>query len=174
MTALLLAAALAGAAAAASYDAPSYSNPEAYSETSTLAVPKGAGPFPGVVLVGKGRAYRDLAVGLASRGVLVARCEQAERREAALGLLRKRADVDPARVFLVQRVSGAPKDTDLAGIVVLAPSGRDSAATFRALRPRGAARVKVYRGLEAILAAEESPPLELVSDLFNWIFKGRL
>ena len=173
MTALLLAA-LAGAAAAAPYEAPAYSNPEAYTETSTLALPNGKGPFPAIVLVGKGRAYRDLAVGLASRGVLVARCEQPERRGAALDLLRGRSDVDVARVFLVQRSSGAPKDKDLAGIVVLAPSGRDATATFRALRPRAETRVKVYRGLEAILAGEQSPPLELVSDLFNWIFKGRL
>ncbi len=87
-------------AARPEWSVPAYVNPAAFSERetsvasglvtlpATLSVPKGDGPFPGVVLVhgsgphdrdetvGGTRVFQDLAQGLASRGVAVLRYEK--------------------------------------------------------------------------------------------------
>ena len=79
------------------YTLPSYATPSSYTERDTtigsaewalpgtLAMPAGAGPFPAVVLVhgfgpndrdetvGANKPFKDLAVGLASRGIAVLR-----------------------------------------------------------------------------------------------------
>lgn len=94
-------------AAAAKWDRPPYSNPEAFLEREvtigegewklpgTLTLPKGAGPWPGVVLVhgsgpqdrdetvGNHKVFKDLAEGLASRGIAVLRYEKRTRHYAA-------------------------------------------------------------------------------------------
>ena len=132
---------------------PPYASPGTYSEReitagaagwplpATLSRPTGPGPFPAVVLVhgsgpndrdetvGGTKLFRDLAVGLASRGVVVLRYEKRTRvfaqklasdpstvtlgaeviddAAAAVTLLGKTPGVDPARLFVVGHSLGA-------------------------------------------------------------------
>ena len=130
----------------------------------SLTLPKGDGPFPAVVLVhgsgpqdrdetiGRLKPFRDLAWGLASKGVAVVRYEKRTKEHplksataknftvkeetiddalAAAALLRTTAKIDPKRVFIVGHSQGAmmaPKmaltDTALAGIVLMAGPSR--------------------------------------------------
>ncbi|HYF93967.1 MAG TPA: alpha/beta fold hydrolase [Symbiobacteriaceae bacterium] len=131
---------------------PRYANPDLFTETEvligpdgafplpgTLAMPAGDGPFPALVLVhGSGpndrdetvggvKVFRDLAQGLATRGIAVLRYEkrtrehsqkvvmlpnfglQAETTEDALlaaSLLRAREGIDPRRVFVLGHSQG--------------------------------------------------------------------
>ena len=158
------------------YTAPSYANPGAYAEEettigsgewvlpATLAMPAGDGPFPAVVLVhgsgandrdetiGANKPFKDLALGLASRGIAVLRYDKRTKVHAAkaaahaaftvreeviddvveaVKALRTRRGIDPARVFvlghslggmLVPRIASA--DPSIAGFVVLAGPAR--------------------------------------------------
>jgi dienelactone hydrolase len=127
---------------------------------ATLTVPIGDGPFPAIVLVqgsgardrdaasGPNRPLRDIAAGLASRGVAVLRYDNraftyAARMAATPGatvkdeviddalagaaLLRRTPRIDPARVFVLGHGFGgtlAPRiaeaDPALAGVIVMA------------------------------------------------------
>jgi dienelactone hydrolase len=129
---------------------------------ATLATPKGEGPFPAVVLVhGSGphdrdesifgtKVFRDLAWGLASRGVAVLRYEKRTKAHGArwkssmtvedetiadaltaCEALAKAPRVDKKRVFLLGHSLGgclapeiARRAPALAGAVLLAPSTR--------------------------------------------------
>jgi uncharacterized protein len=127
---------------------------------ATVLVPNGKGPFPAVVLVhgsgpndrdesiGANKPFRDLAEGLASKGILVFRydkrtfahgpkmlnatieTEVLEDGVAAIELLRKRADVDGKRLVVVGHSLGAllgpeiAKRSKASGVVVLAPPAR--------------------------------------------------
>jgi dienelactone hydrolase len=126
----------------------------------TLTVPRRQGPLPAVVLLpgsgpsdrdgtlGRTKPLKDLAWGLASRGVVVLRFDKvtfahgrqiADQHDftvvdeyvpdavAAIGLLREHPAVDPARVFVLGHSLGgtvAPRvaaaDTSVAGLVILA------------------------------------------------------
>src|SRR5262249_20598458 len=164
------------AASAVEYTLPSYATPSSYAETDvtigsgewalpgTLAMPVGAGPFPGVVLVhGSGpndrdetiaqnKPFKDLALGLASRGIAVLRYDKRTKvypakmaglagltvkdevvddAIAAASMLRSQPRIDPARVFvlghslggmLVPRIAAA--DAKLAGVIVMAGAVR--------------------------------------------------
>lgn len=132
----------------------------------TLTLPTGSGPFPAVVLVhgsgpndrdetiGPNRAFKDLAWGLATRGVAVLRYEKRTREYAerftgdlmsglttqgeviddalaAVSLLQARPEINPERVFIVGHSLGAtlaPKiaeqDAQIAGLVLLAGATR--------------------------------------------------
>jgi len=155
---------------------PEYSKPDSFKEREvtvgegewklpgTLTVPNGAGPFPAVVLVhGSGpndrdetvsavKVFKDLAEGLASRGIVVLRYEKRTRQYAAktganskltiqdetvddavaaAALLRKQPEVDPKRVYLVGHDLGgyiapriAEEDGKFAGMVILAGNAR--------------------------------------------------
>ncbi|HEY4573343.1 MAG TPA: alpha/beta fold hydrolase [Thermoanaerobaculia bacterium] len=130
----------------------------------TLSIPVGAGPFPALVLVhgsgpndrdetvGKAMPFRDLAWGLASRGIAVLRYEKRTREHgsklaevkdltvqqetvddalAAAGLLRHTQGIDPRRVFVLGHSLGGmliprigQRDPQLAGLIVMAGAAR--------------------------------------------------
>jgi dienelactone hydrolase len=130
---------------------------------ATLTLPNGKGPFPGVVLVhGPGpddrdetiysnHMFKDIAEGLASRGIAVLRYdkrtfvyatqmsgtsytlqqETVEDAVHALSLLRSQPSINPKRTFVVAHSLGgyalpriAKQDGKLAGAVVLAGNAR--------------------------------------------------
>ncbi|MFB4265711.1 alpha/beta fold hydrolase [Nonomuraea sp. GTA35] len=158
-------------ATAAPWEPPPYADPERFSEQDvtvaddahavpgTLSLPRGEGPWPGVVLLsgggpfdrdetsGPNKPLKDLAWGLASRGVAVLRFDKVTyaHREmvtapgftmtgeyvpsavAAVRLLRGLPEVDPARVFVVGHSMGgkvAPRvavaEESVAGLVIMA------------------------------------------------------
>jgi uncharacterized protein len=156
----------------AAYEAPSYVRPGSFHEQEvqvgsgewvlpgTLTLPEGQGPFPAVVLVhGSGqhdrdetlgplKPFRDLAWGLASRGIAVLRYEKRTKvysqqflalqhptvREevtddalAAVALLRATPAIDPRRIFVLGHSLGgmlAPRigeaDPQIAGLIIMA------------------------------------------------------
>jgi hypothetical protein len=160
-----------------SWRRPGYSKPEMFQAREitvgegqwklpgTLLIPTGTGPFPGVVLVhgsgasdrdetimGGTKIFRDLAEGLASRGIATLRYEKRTKQYTArtAGLrgmtlneelvddavlaaaaLRAQKEIDPKRVYIVARDLGgyaspriAGDDEKLAGIVILAGNAR--------------------------------------------------
>ena len=163
--------------AAAPWTAPDYANPGAFHERSvtvatgawqlpgTLTEPNGAGPFPAVVLVqgsgphdedetiGPNKPFKDLAWGLASRGIVVLRYEKRTHKyaaqlakepanltvkeesiddaRAAAALLTQQPEVDKARIYVLGHSLGgmlAPRiaegDDQIAGIIIMAGSTR--------------------------------------------------
>ena len=164
------------AASSAAYSPPPYATPFAYSESDvtigsgewalpgTVTLPAGAGPFPVVVLVhgsgpndrdetvGANKPFKDLALGLASRGVAVLRYDKRTKAHAAgaanltdltvrqevvddvleaVKTIRAQPKIDPARVFvlghslggmLVPRIGAA--DATIAGFIVMAGAAR--------------------------------------------------
>jgi dienelactone hydrolase len=158
------------------YKPPAYVHAESFHEAEvtvgggewaipgTITIPKGAGPFRAVVMVqgsgpqdrdetiGPNKPFRDLAWGLASRGVAVLRYEKRTKEHAALAakakdltvkeevlddalagvnILRKARDIDPKKVFVLGHSLGAmaaPRlarlDPDIAGLIVMAGAAR--------------------------------------------------
>jgi uncharacterized protein len=157
--------------------APSYVKKESFTEKDvdvswdrwtakgTLTMPKGKGPFPSVVLVqGSGncdrdesvmalKPFRDIAGGLASRGIASVRYDKPEQLMyeiakakrgiynvddevtrfalAAVALLRSTPALDTKRVFIVGNSLGgmiapriASSDSEIAGLVILAAAAR--------------------------------------------------
>ncbi len=158
----------------AAYTPPAYVDPGAFRESDvtvgsgawalpgTLSMPNGAGPFPAVVLVhgsgpndrnetiGPNQPFRDLAGGLASRGIAVLRYdkrtlvhsakftpelvakltvkeETTDDALLAVQLLRQTPNIDPARVTVLGHSLGATlaprigqQDPALAGLIVMA------------------------------------------------------
>jgi dienelactone hydrolase len=153
------------------WNPPPYASPQTFEEQEvilgiakyplpgTLTLPRGTGPFPVVILVhgsgpadrdeahGPNKTFKDLASGLATRGVAVLRYEKktAEYRGklgdyvkttkeeyvedvvSAVDLLGRTPRIDPRRIFLVGHSLGAevaPRvahdDRRVAGIVLLA------------------------------------------------------
>jgi len=161
---------------APAWQRPPYSAPDSFTERevtvgadewklpATLTVPNGKGPFPALVLVhgsgpndrdesvGAAKVFRDLAEGLASRGIAVLRYEKrtkvypnqcaadpsftmtketVEDALRAAALLRGEKDIDPRRVFVLGHSQGgymipriAARDPGLAGAIVLAGNVR--------------------------------------------------
>lgn len=161
---------------AAVYAPPDYANAAAFTEREvtvgsgewalpgTLTKPVGAGPFPAVVLVhgsgpndrdetfGPNKTFKDLALGLGSRGVAVLRYDKRTKvyqakvsklnpftlkGEAiddaleAVALLRKEAGIDATRIFVLGHSLGgtaAPRigaaDAGIAGLIMLAGAVR--------------------------------------------------
>lgn len=157
---------------APSWTPPSYANPKKFEEQEvmvgpdelpvpgTLSLPHGHGKRPGVVLLppmgpldrdetsGANKPFKDLAWGLASRGVAVLRFDMvtyahsqqvAQKRDftmtdeympyavAAVHLLQQQPGVDPARVFVLGHSMGgkvAPRvaatEPSIAGLVIMA------------------------------------------------------
>ena len=116
----------------------------------------GSGPNDRDETIGPNRPFRDLAWGLASQGIAVLRYDKRSRAHpgslptpitvehevvldalAALDAARAAEGVDPARVFLLGHSLGAAlapeiaaRDGRVAGVVMLAPPGRPSAAVL--------------------------------------------
>jgi dienelactone hydrolase len=164
-------------APAAPWNPPGYAQQNLFSEQpltltngkfelpGTLTVPTGDGPFPAVVLVqgsgpqdqdetiGPNKPFKDLAWGLASRGVVVFRYTKRTQKytvqssddpmrmtvedetisdaRAAVALLATQPKVNPKQVFLLGHSLGAflaPRiatgDSQIAGIVMLAANAR--------------------------------------------------
>jgi dienelactone hydrolase len=161
---------------AVAYAPPAYANPAAYKESevtvgtgkwalpATLTMPVGSSPVPAVVLVhgsgpgdrdatvGQIKQFKDLALGLASRGIAVLRYDKRTRVHASLmrdlpaltvkeesiddaiaavQLLRSTSGVDPNRIvvlghslggMLVPRIAAA--GPPVAGFVVMAGAAR--------------------------------------------------
>ncbi len=160
------------AAPAVKWERPPYSKPDSFKEREvtigsdqwklpgTLTVPTGSGPFPAVVLiqgsgpndrdetVGGTKVFKDLAEGLASRGIVVLRYEKRTRQYQsklaglanltikeevledagrALALLRTQPEVDAKRVYVLGHSLGgtlAPRiavdDEKVAGVIIMA------------------------------------------------------
>lgn len=130
-----------------------------------LTVPRSGGPFPVIILVhgsgpndrdetiGPNKPFRDLAMGLASRGIAVMRYEKRTHELAAemIGMrdsitvkeetiddalaavkrMRTRDEIDPKRIFVLGHSLGgmlapriARQDTGIAGLIILAGSAR--------------------------------------------------
>lgn len=158
--------------AESSFTDPPYAKKDSFRESSvtvgtgewqlpgTLTMPKGDGPFPAVVLVhgsgpqdrdetiGQSKPFRDLAWGLATKGIAVLRYDKRTKVHGAkiikepnfsvkeetiddallaAALLRKTPGVDAKRVFILGHSLGAmmaPRialaDKELAGIVLMA------------------------------------------------------
>ena len=127
---------------------------------ATITLPVGKGPFAGVVLVhngtgdgdrdetvGENRTFRDIAWGLAQRGIVVLRYEKRSRVEpswfakagftvfdetvqdavAAARLLRRQVELTPKRIFVAGHGLGgivgpriAQTEGDLAGLIIMA------------------------------------------------------
>jgi len=155
---------------------PPYSKPDSFRERQvtvgqgewqlpgTITSPVGAGPFPAVVLVhgdgpndrdetvGGTKVFKDLAEGLASRGIVVLRYEKRSKQYAgkmvgrnnitvkeeaiddalaAVGLLRTQKEVDPQRIYVLGHSRGgyvapriAEQDGKLAGLIIFAGNAR--------------------------------------------------
>jgi len=129
----------------------------------SLSLPKGDGPFAAIVLVhgsgphdrdesiGPNKPFRDLAHGLAARGIAVLRYEKRTKAHpeefaamdftvdaetvddavAAVAQLRADPRIDPARIFVAGHSLGAmmapriaQRAPELAGLILLAPTAR--------------------------------------------------
>lgn len=160
----------------AKYESPPYSKQSAFKERDvmfglsdwqlpgTVSIPEGKGPFSGVVLVagsgpadrdetiGPNKPFRDIAEGLASRGIAVLRYDKRTRQHAArvaankeltvkeeviddaveaLSFLRKQSGVNSKKVFLLGHSLGgslapriAARDEKVAGLIVAAAAAR--------------------------------------------------
>jgi dienelactone hydrolase len=161
---------------AVNWQRPEYSKPDTFKERDvtigegewklpgTLSVPVGTGPFPAVVLVhgsgpndrdetvGGAKVFKDLAEGLASRGIVVLRYEKRSMQYRskiasiakltvqeetvddavkAIALLRSQPEVNAGKIFLLGHSLGgyvAPRiaeaDGRLAGMVLMAGNVR--------------------------------------------------
>ena len=194
--------------AVAPWDPPAYADPSQFDEEeltlgseplsvpATLSVPRRAGRLPAVVLlagsgpldrdetVGPNKPFRDLAWGLASRGVVVLRFDKvtlARRAEvlanphftmtdeylpqalAAIALLREHPAVDPGRLFVAGHSLGgtvAPRVAaaapDVAGLVILG----GGAAPLHWVIVR---QLRYIASLDPSTAAAAEPGIEAIS-----------
>jgi len=182
---------IAGLSVTPSYTPPAYAKRDSFTEkdvtvgegewalSGTLSIPNGSGPFPAIVLVhgsgpndrdesyGPNKTFRDLAWGLASRGVAVLRYEKRTKQHgaklatfkgaftvkdetiddalAAAALLRKTAIIDSKRVFVLGH--------SLGGMLI----------------PRIGKLDPMIKGL-VVLAGPTRPLEDLIREQFNYIF----
>jgi dienelactone hydrolase len=202
----------------AAYEPPNYVDPSAIVERDlsvgsapslpgTLTLPKNARAVAGAVLVhgsgpndrdenlGATAVFRDLALGLATRGVAVLRYDKRTRVDrrgvvtqkeevvdgalAAVNALRQQPEVDPARVVVIGHSQGgalapriAEEDGRLAGVLVLAGPTRplqDSslaqAEYLSSLDPSDEMRQKGLEQARAFKKVVDDPGLKSDSEL---------
>lgn len=190
------------------YTVPPYANPELFTEREvkvgsgewelpgTLTMPAGSGPFAVVVLVhgsgpndrdetiGPNKPFKDLAWGLASRGIAVLRYEKRTREHqqkmaalqdtitvqeetiddalAAVALLKNNNAVNPDRIFILGHSLGgmlAPRtaaaDNDIAGLIIFA-------GATRPLEDLILEQVTYLSSLDGTISAEESAELRKI------------
>ncbi len=190
------------------WEPPAYADPATFDERDvtvgsgplavpgTLSLPRGSGPWPGIVLLagsgpndrdgtlGRNRILKDVAWGLATRGVAVLRFDKvthAHPREAsgdagftvadeyvphaiaAVRLLQAQPTVDPGRVFVLGHSLGgtvAPRvaaaDGSIAGLVLLA--GGAQPMHWAAVR-----QVRYLASLDPATAAAVAPMIETMT-----------
>lgn len=179
----------------------------------TLTLPAGEGPFPAVVLVhgsgpqdrdetiGPNKPFKDLAYGLASKGIAVLRYEKRTRQYAevlsgkvstftlreevvddaveAVAFLRKAEKIDPTRVFILGHSLGASSAPRIAE-AVLEATGEPPAGLIMlapSARPVIDLIVEQYRYLAELdgrLSDEESSQLEEVEAAVKKIREGTM
>jgi fermentation-respiration switch protein FrsA (DUF1100 family) len=185
----------------AEYRLPDYAKPDKFSDKetivgsskwalpATLSLPTGEGPFPAVVLVqgsgpqdrdesyGPNKPFRDLALGLAARGIAVLRYEKRTKQYglkcaaikdrftvkeetvddalSAVALLRGRPEIDRGKIFVLGHSLGGmliPRiglsDQGIAGFIVLA-------GNTRPLEDLILDQVNYLFGLDGKISAEE-------------------
>ncbi|NOZ77695.1 MAG: DUF3887 domain-containing protein [Acidobacteria bacterium] len=165
---------------------------------ATLSLPKGPGPFPAVVLVagsgpqdrdetiGPNKIFRDLAWGLASKGIAVLRYEKRTKRypvacaklhdftlkeetiddaRAAVDLLSRTPQIDHRRVFVLGHSLGgmaAPRiaagDPHVAGLIIMA-------GNVRPLEDLMVSQVLYLARLDGKLSAQEKRQIAAVRAL---------
>lgn len=180
------------------WDLPAYADASKFREEGTvvgagkwslpaaLTIPVGSGPFPAVVLVhgagpgdrdetvGGTKVFRDIAAGLASRGVAVLRFDKRstahpedvakdttftfhddtiDDARLAIAMLRKLTTIDKTKVFVFGHGEGgrlapelAKEDPTLAGLVIAAASVKTAAG----LPPSYARSLRKYRAEDAL------------------------
>jgi len=197
-------------APAVAYTAPAYVTPTAFRDEAftvdaggwplpgTLAMPVGPGPFPGVVLVhgsgpndrdasfGPNKLFRDLAEGLASRGIAVLRYDKRTRTHAArvatlrdftvkeeviddavaaVRKMRETARIRADRVFVLGHSLGgmlAPRiaaaDPSIAGLILMA-------AAVKPLEQSIVDQTRYLAMLDGKVSVEEQAALDAVTKL---------
>jgi dienelactone hydrolase len=126
--------------------------PQAMGKVAAVILVHGSGPNDRNETVGANRPFQDLAEGLAARGIAVLRYEKRTKAypqsfgpaqaftvreevtddaEAAIALLRARAEIDPGRIVVLGHSLGgtlapriAKEDPAVAGIILLAAAAR--------------------------------------------------
>lgn len=169
-----------------------------WSLPAAITLPVGTGPFPAVVLVhgagpgdrdetvGGTKVFRDIAVGLASRGIAVLRFEKRSMAHAAdiakdanftfhddtiddarvaIAMLRKLPSIDKTKVFVFGHGEGgrlapqlATEDPTLAGIII---AGASVKTATLGLPPSYARSLRKYRAEEA--ARKTKVPILIVA-----------
>jgi hypothetical protein len=197
---------------ATAYAAPAYVTPAAFKEEDvtvdaggwplpgTLSLPAGPGPFPAVVLVhgsgqhdrdetlGPNRPFRDIAWGLASRGVAVLRYEKRTRQHqqrvaridagftvkdeviddavAAVALLRGRPGIRTDRIHVLGHSLGAmlaPRiaaaEPRVAGLVLMA-------GPVRSLEQSIVDQVRYLASVDGTVSPDEQGQIDMANALF--------
>lgn len=174
----------------------------------TLTIPKGNGPFPALVLVhgsgpndrdetvGSNKPFRDLAWGLASKGIAVLRYEKRTKEHAselipiknkitvkeetiddavaAISLLRRTKGIDPKKIFVLGHSLGGmliPRigilDPNIAGFVIMA-------GPTRPLEDLLLDQAAYLFSLDGIISEKEKKQLELLKKQVAMVKSPRL